>query len=321
MEYLSKWQFMSFRAIGSSFGHHKFGATLKAMWKPICPLSGRPQRFGSIAAFSLLLLLAPAGGSSAQDASSWDSDQRSAIRLIAGSTGNGQLAFRAGIEMRIDKGWKTYWRYAGDSGLPPSFDFAGSENVKSVTVLWPTPRRFADGVGGNSIGYTDNIVFPLRVLPKQPDRPVTLKLNASYGVCEKVCIPASGKAQLQLTRRQSSEDAALTQAELRVPKPVALGAPGALSIRAVRRETSGSRQRVIVDVIAPDGMEADLFAEGPTPQWSLPLPEPAGNGPGGNRRFAFDVDGVPPGSAIVGAPITLTLVARDDAIEVTTRLD
>ena len=270
---------------------------------------------------SLLLLLAPAGESSAQDASSWDSDQRSAVRLIAGSTGNGQLTFRAGIEMRVDPGWKSYWRYAGDSGLPPSFDFAGSENVNSVTVLWPTPRRFADGAGGNSIGYTDNIIFPLQVLAKQAGRPVILRLNATYGVCEKICIPASGKAQLQLTRRQSSEDAALTQAELRVPKPVALGAPGALSIRAVRRETSGSRPRVVVDVIATEGMEADLFAEGPTPQWSLPLPEPVGSGPGGNRRFAFDLDGVPPGAAIAGARITLTLVARDEAIEVTTHLD
>jgi len=291
------------------------------MSKPICPKSRRSQRSGSIAALSIILLAAPAVGNSAQDASSWDSDQRSAVRLIAGSTGNGELVFRAGIEMRIDAGWKTYWRYAGDSGLPPTFDFAGSENVKSVTVLWPAPRRFADGAGGNSIGYTGNVIFPLQVLAKQDDRPVTLRLNATYGVCETVCIPASGKAELQLTRRQSGEDAALTRAEMRVPKSVALGAPGALSIRAVRRENSTPRQRMIVDVIVPAGAEATLFAEGPTPQWSLPLPEPLGNGPGGSRRFGFDLDGIPPGATIAGAQIRLTLVAGDEAIEVMTRLD
>jgi hypothetical protein len=51
------------------------------------------------------------------------------------------------------------------------------------------------------------------------------------------------------------------------------------------------------------------------------LPEPVESGPGGTRRFAFDVDGVPPGSSIAGAPITLTLIAGGDAIEVTAHLD
>ena len=32
----------------------------------------------------------------------------------------------AGVEIRLDPGWKTYWRYPGDSGVPPALDFAGS---------------------------------------------------------------------------------------------------------------------------------------------------------------------------------------------------
>ena len=270
---------------------------------------------------ALAFLLGAAGAGRAEDASSWDSDQRSAIRLVAGSTGNAAPILRAGIEMRIEPGWKTYWRYAGDSGLPPAFDFAGSENVKSVTVLWPAPRRFPDGAGGNSIGYTGNIIFPLQVVPEDVSRPAALRLKATYGVCEKICIAANGKAQLQLAGGQSSEDGALTDAELRVPKPAAFGGPGPLSVRALHRETSTSRQRVIIDVTAPDGADVALFAEGPTAQWALPLPEPVETGPGGTRRFAFDVDGVPPGSSIAGAPLTLTLIAGGDAIEVTAHLD
>ena len=223
--------------------------------------------------------------------------------------------------MRIAPGWKTYWRYAGDSGLPPHFDFTGSENVKRVNVLWPVPRRFADGAGGNSIGYAGEVVFPLQIVPQDARRPVTLRLKAEYGVCEKVCIPASGKAQLQLNGGPSSEDTAITEAERRVPKPAALGDPGPLSVRALRREIITSRQRVIIDVTARGGGEVDLFAEGPTPQWSLPLPEPVESGPDGARRFAFDVEGVPPGASIAGAQIKLTLVAGNDAIEVTTHLD
>ncbi len=288
------------------------------------PIHLTPSRHSAlfrIAPLTLALLLGIAGASRADDASPWDADHRSAMRLIAGSTGSGVPMLRAGIELRLDPGWKTYWRYAGDSGLPPSFDFAGSENVKSVTVLWPVPRRFPDGAGGNSIGYTGDIIFPLQVVAQDARRPVTLRLKAAYGVCEKICIPASGKAQLELTGGPSSEDTTLTDAEARVPKPAALGDAGPLAVRALRRETSPTRQRVIIDVAAPDGVEVDLFAEGPTPQWSLPLPEPVESGPGGTRRFAFDVDGVPPGATIAGAQIKLTLVAGKDAIEVTTHLD
>ena len=277
------------------------------------------RRAGS--AFIALGVLLAAGNARADDASAWDGDKHAALRLIEGSIANGAINLRAGIEMRIEPGWKTYWRYAGDSGLPPSFDFAGSENVKSVTVLWPAPRRFPDGAGGHSIGYSNNVIFPLQVVAQNASRPVTLKLKANYGVCENICIPATGQARLQLTAGRSDHDTALTNAEERVPKPAVLGAAGPLSVRAVRREASVERERVVIDVSAPEGAEVDLFAEGPTPQWALPLPELVEKGPAGARRFAFKVDGVPPGAKIAGAQLKLTLTAGLNAIEVTTHLD
>lgn len=291
------------------------------MFRLIYPSPKRLLSFRRAAALSLALLLNTAGLCRAEDASAWSNDHRSALRLIAGSNGSALPMLRAGIAMRIDPGWKTYWRYAGDSGLPPVFDFAGSENVKSVTVQWPAPRRFPDGAGGNSIGYTGDVIFPLQVAAQDPRRPVALRLKASYGVCEKICIPASGEAQLQLTAGPSTQDAALTGAETKVPKETALNAPGPLAIRAVRRDTAAARPRVLVDIVAPDGAAVDLFAEGPAPDWSLPLPEPVESVAGGMRRFAFDVDGVPPGASIAGAKIKLTLVAGEKAIEVTTDLD
>ena len=51
----------------------------------------------------------------------------------------------------------------------------------------------------------------------------------------------------------------------------------------------------------------DLFAEGPTPQWALPVPANRG-APAGLQRFAFDLDGAPPGESYQGALLTLTAV-------------
>ena len=97
--------------------------------------------------------------SATEDVTSWDGDARSGVRLIAGAPRVGVSYLRAGVEIRLMRGWHTYWRYPGDAGVPPQFSFAGSRNVKNVEVLWPAPERMVDS-GGTSIGYSAGIVFP-----------------------------------------------------------------------------------------------------------------------------------------------------------------
>src|SRR5579863_4162192 len=101
----------------------------------------------------------------AQDASDWDTQPHTAVRLIAGATSKTSkpLILLAGIEIKLDAGWHTYWHDPGDTGVPPTFDFSGSDNVKTATVMWPAPEQFPDGAGGQSIGYVDHIILPLRV--------------------------------------------------------------------------------------------------------------------------------------------------------------
>ena len=64
-----------------------------------------------------------------------------------------------------------------------------------------------------------------------------------------------------------------------------------------------------------------LFAEGPTPQWALPVPELVNGAPDGIKRFAFDLDGAPPGAGYEGALVKLTAVGQEGGIEVAIRLD
>jgi DsbC/DsbD-like thiol-disulfide interchange protein len=127
-----------------------------------------------------------AGGAVADDASRWSDD----VRLVAGS--ETAAVRRAGIEIRLKPGWHTYWRYPGDAGVPPKFDFTGSQNVKDVEVLWAAPQRISEE-GGTSIGYTSDVTFPLLVVPSDASKPSVLRLKLDYGVCAKICVPASGK--------------------------------------------------------------------------------------------------------------------------------
>ena len=288
------------------------------MAEAVCRLGAR---FVAALGVSLLAAATTASGRTV-DASPWDGDSRGAARLIAGNAVGASDApiVRAGIEIRLGPGWKTYWRYPGDAGVPPIFDFARSGNVKAITVLWPAPHRFSIE-GATSIGYKGNVILPLRVVPQNPGQPVVLRLKLGYGICEKLCVPAEAEAELVLSGAASSHERALAAAEARVPKPSALGEDRAFAIRAVRRETGSTRPRIVIDVSAPATASVDIFAEGPTPDWALPLPEPVSAAPTGLRRFVFELDGLPSGAKPEGVMLKLTAVSGEDAIQVSIPVD
>src|ERR1700753_1743679 len=89
-----------------------------------------------------VLSLSAATAARAQDASPWQRDGHSAVRLLAGSRSGAVLL--GGVAFQLQPGWKTYWRTPGDSGVPPRFDFSKSDNVEAVTILWPAPTKFDD---------------------------------------------------------------------------------------------------------------------------------------------------------------------------------
>src|SRR5919205_4331487 len=222
------------------------------------------------AAFALAATLLTASltiDARAEDSSPWQRDAHSAVRLLAGSRSGGVLL--GGIAFQLEPGWKTYWRTPGDSGVPPRFDFSKSENVEAVTVLWPAPMKFDDGAGGTALGYKQQVVRPPRIVAKSADKPVTLRANISYAVCEKICIPVEAHAELAFASVASTEDGTLSDALNAVPKPANIGDPTPLTIRDVKRE---GKSNVLVDVAAPEAKEVSLFVEGPTPDWALPVP-------------------------------------------------
>jgi DsbC/DsbD-like thiol-disulfide interchange protein len=251
----------------------------------------------------------------AQDASPWQRDGHSAVRLLAGSRSGAVLL--GGIAFQLQPGWKTYWRTPGDSGVPPRFDFSKSENIEAVTILWPAPAKFDDGSGGHSFGYHNQFVLPLRIVAKSPDKPVTLRADINYAVCEKLCIPVEANAELNFASVASTEDSALFAALDTVPKPASVGDPNPLTIRDVERDGT----RVLVDVATSDTREVNLFVEGPTPDWALPVPKLLDNSPAGVKRFAFELDGLPPGAKPEGAALKLTLVSGERAYEFNINLE
>ncbi|MEM7720614.1 MAG: protein-disulfide reductase DsbD domain-containing protein [Pseudomonadota bacterium] len=100
----------------------------------------------------------------------------------------------SGLSLDLAPGWKTYWRAPGGGGIPPRFNWSGSENLESVDVRYPVPKIMVQN-GLTSIGYDSDVVFPLVIKAKDRTAPVALQAEIEIGVCEEICIPMT----LQLT--------------------------------------------------------------------------------------------------------------------------
>ena len=256
-----------------------------------------------------------------QDASAWADGHRSRVRLIAGGAdAAGRLA---GVEIKLDPGFKTYWRNPGESGLPPAFDWSKSINVETVEVLWPAPTRSVDA-SGISYGYHGGVVFPVRLRPREPARPVTLALRIDYGVCKDICIPAHADLALTLPQQPSASLRPLVdQALARVPKRQPLGAGGELAILAVEPTVSDGKTVLVVHARVPKDDKGDLFVEAPDGWYLAAGPERRSATAGAAEDEAsFLVEVLEhPKDARGPVALRLTLACDDDAVETTASLD
>ena len=109
-----------------------------------------------IIAFQAILWPAQATADAATD---WIDGPKADVRLISATTGVGDLrTIPLGVEVRLDEGWKTYWRSPGDAGIPPHVDWEGSANLSEAEFGWPAPVRF-NYYDLETFGYEKGVVF------------------------------------------------------------------------------------------------------------------------------------------------------------------
>ncbi len=266
---------------------------------------------------ALALLAAPA---LARADSPWSETPNAKMRLLDGAVAPDGSRLAA-IEIALAPGFKTYWREPGESGVPPTFDWSASDNLKGAQVLFPAPRRFEDPAGFYQ-GYKAGVILPVRITPAKPGAPVTLALKLDYAVCEKICIPVRGEARLTLPAAPAGSSPRVAAALAAVPVPQAPAEPGDLTVGSASFE-SRAALRVLVSV--PDAEpKAEIFVEGPS-GWFFGKPErqpslsPVQGGSG--RPLAFIVPAEPPADAAGPVTLRVTLVAGERAVESELPLD
>jgi DsbC/DsbD-like thiol-disulfide interchange protein len=254
---------------------------------------------------SLALALAVPAAAHAVRSEWVDADAAKMRVLLAGPREDG---LAGGIEFALEPGWYTYWKNPGEAGVPPMFDFSGSKNVADVAVLYPAPERYDDGTSVSLI-YRDEVVFPLTVTPARPGEPVTLSVEAAFGVCSKVCVPTRASAAAMLppaAPRDALSEALLERFLARVPKPAE---PGRFEVESAELVD----EALLIDVRMPDSAYSDLFAD-PPEGWYIGQPAFVSRSDGVSR-YRLSLAGRPKDGAVRGETFRFVAVAGGEAIE------
>ena len=146
------------------------------------------------------------------------------------------------LHLDIAKGWHTYWRNPGDSGLPTEIAWHLPPGFKAGEMAWPAPERFVLGTIGN-YGYSGSadLLVPITApADAQPGSTAHLAADATWLVCSDICIPGEAHLALDLPVGPAVAASAPAVAALfaaarhRVPQPAGFTPRFAASERELR---------------------------------------------------------------------------------------
>ncbi len=129
--------------------------------------------------------------------SDWSVSETSKLRLISPYAQNDAKKILIGLEYQMEPGWKTYWKSPGDGGFAQSISWENSYNVKNVNIFWPTPIEF-EILGLTSLGYQNNVIFPLEVELEDELKNTFLNLKINFLICKDVCVPGDARVFLEI---------------------------------------------------------------------------------------------------------------------------
>ncbi|MBC7998607.1 MAG: thioredoxin family protein [Leptolyngbya sp.] len=107
--------------------------------------------------------------------------------------------FRLGVELKMQDHWHTYYKEAGDAGMPTSIKWTLPAGYIHGELEWQKPHKYDDG-GIVTYGYSDQAVISTTVTAPAKLSAGEQKFAAQvkYLVCKDICIPGSADLKLSL---------------------------------------------------------------------------------------------------------------------------
>ena len=150
--------------------------------------------------------------------------------LLAAETAKPGDTVWAGIQLKMDRGWHTYWKNPGASGKPTDIKWELPSGVTAGETQWPIPEKLPEEDLTTYI-YKGEVVLlvPLKLAADLPAKPLELKAKLSWLECEIQCVPGSADIEATLAvgaeTKPSPESKLISMWNSKVPQPgAALGA-------------------------------------------------------------------------------------------------
>ncbi len=167
--------------------------------------------------------------------------------------------FRLALHLRLAPGWHTYWTNPGDAGAAPELTLELPEGWSAGSLTFPAPRRIRFGPLVN-FGFEGEAVLLLAVTPPADLRPgetARIAGEATWLVCERICIPEEGRFELALpveaqARPSASARPLFLAAEAALPRPSPFAAEAGFRGRHGRLALAG-------EALAPGAVRDAFF--------------------------------------------------------------
>ena len=189
----------------------------------------------------------------------------------------------AGVQLKMDEGWHTYWNNPGESGLATSITWELPDGITAGAAQWPVPEKLFD-TNLTTYIYKDQVValVPIRIPERASQGTITIKAKVSWLECAVLCLPGNAEVQDTLeigTQAELSPHVALLQRwQKRLPQPAASLAP---TLRWEGPE-KGELRPLVLQWAAPnlEATNADFFPDASEQFEVQPSTEsiPVGNG-------------------------------------------
>ena len=135
------------------------------------------------------------------------------VRLIlSASTARPGDTVLAGVDLKMEPDWHTYWKNPGAAGLATKIEWQLPPGVTAGEIQWPLPEKLPPAEV-TTYGYDGEVVLlvPLKLAPDLKPGPLDLKAKVSWLECKEACVPGSGSVEATLNigeQTKTSSDAA-----------------------------------------------------------------------------------------------------------------
>ncbi len=149
------------------------------------------MRINNLAALTLLLLLGLGGPV-------LGANTRARLVMSVEAARPGETVM-VGIELVMNKGWHTYWRNSGASGIPTAIEWDLPPGITAGEIQWPLPDKSAEGdLTAYVYSGRTMLLVPLKLAPDLASKTYTITAKVAWLECEVQCVPGDATVQSNL---------------------------------------------------------------------------------------------------------------------------